>query len=171
MLSLSLARLLYTLYRFLHLPLQNTLLGLLATKAFPQCLHTFSEDFSSVSIKENIICTSSVFHEDLSYPLSQSIKDTSIITNICLHFKEEVKLLWSRQQVRSGRCPLLPKEKDRPPIRSMCFSQRIPQQPCLMYCQRNFGIDCRKVYSSGYQCSELVDWLFGRIEYFVSWLL
>lgn len=55
MLSLSLARLLYTLYRFLHLPLQNTLLGLLATKAFLQCLHTFSEDFSSVSIKENII--------------------------------------------------------------------------------------------------------------------
>ena len=42
---------------------------------------------------------------------------------------------------------------------------------CLMYCQRNFGIDCRKVYSSGYQCSKLVDWLFGRIEYFVSWLL
>ena len=55
MLSLSLARLLYTLYRFLHLPLQNTLLGLLATRAFLQCLHTFSEDFSSVSIKENII--------------------------------------------------------------------------------------------------------------------
>lgn len=41
MLSLSLARLLYTLYWFLHLPLQNTLLGLLATKAFPQCLHAF----------------------------------------------------------------------------------------------------------------------------------
>lgn len=51
------------------------------------------------------------------------------------------------------------------------FSQRIPQQPCLMYCQRNFGIDCRKVYSSGYQCSELEDWLFGLTEYFVSWLL
>ena len=32
----------------LHLPLQNTLLGLPATKAFPQCLHTFSEDFSFV---------------------------------------------------------------------------------------------------------------------------
>lgn len=39
------------------------------------------------------------------------------------------------------------------------------------YCQRNFGIDCRKVYSSGYQCSELEDWLFGLTEYFVSWLL
>ena len=64
MLSLSLARLLYTLYWFLHLLLQNILLGLLATKAFPQCLHTFNKDFSSVSIKENIICTLSVFHED-----------------------------------------------------------------------------------------------------------
>ena len=36
-------------------------------------------------------------------------KDTSIIANIRLYFKERVKLLWSRQQVRNGRCPLLPK--------------------------------------------------------------
>ena len=40
-------------------------------------------------------------YEDLSYPLSQSVKDTLIITNICSYFKEEVKLLWSRQQIRS----------------------------------------------------------------------
>ena len=39
-----------------------------------------------------------------------------LLTNIRSYFKEEVKLLWSKQQVRSGRCPLLPKEKDRPPI-------------------------------------------------------
>ena len=33
------------------------------------------------------------FYEDLSYPLSQSVKDTLIMPNICLYFKKEVKLL------------------------------------------------------------------------------
>ena len=57
--SFFLALLLYTLYLFLHCGEQNSIFGLVATNALPQCLHTFMLEFSSVSIKENIICTNS----------------------------------------------------------------------------------------------------------------
>ena len=50
--SFFLALLLYTLYWFLHCGEQNSIFGRVAIKAFPQCLHTFMLEFSSVSIKE-----------------------------------------------------------------------------------------------------------------------
>ena len=39
---------------------------------------------------------------------------------------------------------------------------------CFVYCQYYFCIDCRNVYSAGYQCGELVDLLFCWTKSYIS---